>query len=119
MKRFIFLSGLFICLFALSASAQKTTTFKNQPKVFLNSNKVSVTQYDSLPPKDVAGKGVHNHPTRLTILLNDATVTVITNGKSKIIKAKAGDSLWSGGGTHTVINTGNAAVKTVIIEPKK
>ena len=114
MKRLLFLSGLFICLFALSAKAQKPTTINNQPKIILNNTKVRVT-HNGTTTSTVSSTTTHV-PTLLTVLLNDATVTVTTNGKSKTIHAKAGDSFRTGGNTHTEINTGDAPVKTTVIE---
>jgi hypothetical protein len=114
MKRLFFLAGLFICLFAVSAKAQKPTSINNQPKIILNNNKVRVT-HNGTTTSSVSSASTHL-PTLLTVLLTDATVTVTTNGKSKTIQAKAGDSFRTGGDTHTEINTGNAPVKTTVID---
>ena len=119
MKRAALLYCLFICLLTLSVKAQKPTTINNQPKVILNNNKVSVTKIDPKTGAVTTVQSTGNKYTRLTILLRDAPVTLTTNGQTRTINAKAGDTLRSEGNTHTTINTGKAPVKTVFVETKQ
>jgi hypothetical protein len=119
MKRVALLSFLFICLLTLSVKAQKATSINNQPKVILNNNKVTVTQIDPKTGAVTTVQSTGNKYTRLTILLKDAPVTLTTNGQTRTINAKVGDTLRSEGNTHTLIYTGKARVKTVFVETKQ
>lgn len=89
-------------------------------KVIVSNEKVTVTEFESQPGKDVCGLGTHAHPAHLTVLLTEATVTVtLPNGKTATHKLPAGTTFWSEAETHTVINSGKDIAKAQIIEYKK
>src|ERR1700744_5055048 len=114
MKKHLLLMAVFCCLFALTTKAQT-----GSPKVVVDNSKMTVTQFYSMPGKDVCGKGKHSHPAHLTVLLTDATVTITTaDGKTITQKAPAGTSFWSEAETHEVINSGKYPIKALIIVPK-
>jgi len=116
MKKYAILFLLFTCFFATRAKAQ---TDETQPKVTVDNSKVKVTQYYSMPGKDVCGKGKHSHPAHLTVLLTDAKVTITDeSGKVSTQIVPAGTTFWSAAGTHEVVNSGKMPIKLLIIETK-
>ena len=116
MKKYVVLFGLMIGLFSSDVKAQTD----GGTKVIVDNNKLRVTQYYSLPGKDVCGKGQHSHPAHLTVILTGGTVT-ITNVHGKVItqQAPAGATFWSPAETHEVVNSGKLPMKILIIETKK
>jgi hypothetical protein len=78
-----------------------------------------VTEYDSALGQGVCGAGKHSHPAHLTILRTSATVTITAaDGKVVTQQLPAGTVFWSEAGTHEVINSGAAPVKTYLVETK-
>src|SRR5258706_16396629 len=89
-------------------------------KVVLDNDNVRVYEFDSTPSKDVCGAGKHSHPAHLTVLLNDASITITTpDGKVSTKKLKSGTTFWSPAETHMVVNSGAGQVKCQLVEVKK
>ncbi|MFT3747128.1 MAG: hypothetical protein QM768_02380 [Agriterribacter sp.] len=117
-----------------------TTTFHaaaQTSKVFIDNDKVKVTEYISRPGEDVCGKGLHKHPDHLTILLTDAKVKATNSrGESRIEIFNAGKHLctvnanrkqqnfpgesvfWAKGEEHEVTNVSGKPLRFYIVETK-
>ncbi len=108
---------LFLVFFSVTSQAQEKKLSNTTSKILVDNGKVKVTEFESLPGKDVCGLGTHSHPAHLTVLLTEATVTVsLPNGKTMTQKLPAGTTFWSEAETHTVINSGQTISKAQIIE---
>ncbi len=89
-------------------------------QVVLDNEQMTVTEYVSTPGKDVCGADKHSHPAHLSILLTDAMVQLTgEDGKAQSIDLKSGTTFWSEEETHTVVNTGDEAVRVYLVELKK
>lgn len=129
MKSICLTMSLFLVLFS-SLKAQKG-------KIIVDNEKIRITEYTSLPGKDVCGSGMHTHTEHGNILMTDAKVNVtypdgsteihVYDSKSKklTIDKKGGKlvipsdgAFWVNGETHELKNTGNSALVFFLIETK-
>ena len=138
MKKIFFSSIAFVCFFLLKANAQNSTYISNGPSVLVDNEKIRITEYISLPGKDVCGNGMHTHTDHGNILLTDAHVKVKKEDGSsenqifdslsqKLIIEKNGIKqtiptkgvFWVSGETHSVVNIGKKPMRFYIVEVKK
>ena len=116
MRSLCIMSTLTIILLA-SCSSKKTE--QQGSKVTVDNEKVKVTEFIGLPNGDVCGVGVHSHGPHLSILLSDAKVEITRDGKKETQDVFKGLSFWSEKAeTHSVVNIGKDAVRSLIVEVK-
>jgi hypothetical protein len=115
----LLLSAVFFFAVSIYGKSQNFNIIKDTIQVVLENDKLKVTEYSSMPGKDVCGKGKHTHPAHLSILLTDAIVRQTTpDGKIRDFVLKSGATFWSEPGTHIAINNGNMPAKVYIVEIK-
>src|SRR5689334_12938248 len=69
--------GLSVCVLS--------SAFAQQSKVIVDNDKIKITEYTSLPGKEVCGAGMHTHTDHGNILMTDAKVKVAyADGSSHI-----------------------------------
>jgi hypothetical protein len=108
-----------VCTLMISFASLSSFAQTEKGAAIIDNSKIKVTEYTSMPGKDVCGSGRHSHAAHLTVVLNAATVKIITaDGKATEQKVPAGATFWSEAETHTVINNGKEQVKIYIIEVK-
>jgi hypothetical protein len=116
----LLLAAVFFFAASIYCKSQNFNITKDTIQVILENNKLKVTEYSSMPGKDVCGKRKHTHAAHLSILLTDAMVRVTTpDGKIRDFDLKSGATFWSEPETHIAVNNGNMPAKVYIVEIKK
>jgi hypothetical protein len=137
MKKIILVAVLLNCLVAVTVNAQSSSPASGTPKVWIDNDKIRVTEYISLPGKDVCGSGMHSHTDHGNILLTDARVKlsrpdgsseietfdlankkmmIETGGKKQTISTEG--VVWVKGEKHKVVNIGQKPIRFYLIETK-
>jgi quercetin dioxygenase-like cupin family protein len=115
---------LYSMLFAITSGALFGQT-SNSPelgeRVVLENEELKVVEYVCLPQGDnVCGSSMHHHAPHLTVVLEDAKVTIKSeSGDTQEIDLKAGMAVWFEEETHAVVNKGDLPSKMLLIFPKK
>lgn len=114
--------ALALSLTSAAAAAQDLVqTAGKNAKVVLENDKVRVIELN-MPPK--GSTGVHSHQDNLVVFLSGGTAHQTTidpkTGKEvvKDTQRKPGEVVWSGPVKHDTVNSGNAPVRTLVIELK-
>lgn len=106
------------CLLASAASAQDMVQVMGKnAKVVLENERVRVIEIEVEPG---ASTGVHSHAgDQLVVFLSGATGTqLMADGTQKAMDRKPGEVAFSAPVTHDTRNTGQQAVRTLVIELK-
>jgi quercetin dioxygenase-like cupin family protein len=109
-------------LFGLIANGiiQLQVSTKDNEKVIIDNDKLTVTEFVSNPGNNVCGTDMHSHEAHLTIVLTDAFVSITaSDGKSQNLELKVGDTFWFEPETHQVLNIGDQPVKMLLINLKE
>lgn len=112
---------LLLLLLCFSVSfGQNVENKEESGKVLLDNDKMKVVKYVGNPEEGVCGIGMHHHDAHLTVALTDAKVLITSpNGKNQEAEIPAEAAIWFEAGTHSAINSGNAATKLLLIYMKE
>ena len=107
---------------ALAGVASAQDAAQMQPRAYrvaFENDKVRALEYHGRPGMGVCGEGMHSHPTRLTVLLDDAEVRERKpDGQWKVHHGKRGQVFWSEPETHEVENISGRESHALLIEMK-
>lgn len=86
-------------------------------KILLENDRARVLEV-RIKPKGTSK--MHSHPANVVVALSDAKVRMkLSDGTSRVVEIKRGDTLWSDGATHEMENIGDTDDYGIIVELKK
>jgi quercetin dioxygenase-like cupin family protein len=113
------------CILSAITSGTLLGQTSNSPelgeRVVLQNEELKVVEYVCMPQgENVCGSGMHHHDPHLTVVMEDAKVTITSeSGEIHQIELKAGMAIWFEEESHAVVNNGNSPSKMLLIFPKK
>jgi quercetin dioxygenase-like cupin family protein len=110
-------AGVVACALAAPCAAQDMAkTAGSSAKVLIDNEKVRVIELQMAPG---AKTGMHSHGDNLVVFISGGeAVQTMADGTTRTMSRKPGEVLWSGPVTHDTQNTGQMAVRSLVIELK-